>query len=338
MGFEIPIDVDFFGHPKTLKLITILDRAEADVYPLRLWRWAASYARDGRLPGDVRQIEAAIGWRGKPGRLHSALVEAEFIESDGFTLHDWMNGVGRAIAIYEEKKRKQREKRLAHSGILPEECQKNSPYPGRPTLDVPSVKPGIPEPAVAAAPVPAPSASPIPDSPETDKPFGGGGLSNDDLQAVFQAALKNGNPPKEPTPQDDVIRQLLQLVPKLKSSSSLKIWRQVIEACRARFGAQAVMDWLMATDVNVGKSAYEMEKELIVLHKGNDVASKVKLKVQNEKRSEARRRVADKMLDFLRQHSPTCAGCKDCERDRTGLRELGFKPNEIPLPGKSVAS
>ncbi len=130
MGFEIPVDVDYFAHPKTLKLIAVLDRAEADIYPLRLWRWAASYARDGRLPGDVRQIEAAIGWRGRSGRLHSALVEAEFIEKDGFTLHSWGDHIGRAIAIYEGKKRKQREKYERSSGILPEESRQNSPNPG----------------------------------------------------------------------------------------------------------------------------------------------------------------------------------------------------------------
>jgi hypothetical protein len=126
----MPVDVDYFNHPKTLRLMSILGRPEADVYPLRLWRWAVSYASDGQLPHDPRQIEVSIGWRGKPGRLYAALVEAGFIESDTFTLYSWMDHIGRAIAIYDEKKRKQRELYKIKVGILPEESRKNSPYPG----------------------------------------------------------------------------------------------------------------------------------------------------------------------------------------------------------------
>lgn len=163
MAFEIPVDVDYFAHPKTLDLIAILDRHEADVYPLRLWRWAASYAKDGLLPPNPGPlVERAIGWRGRPGRLFSALVRAGFIDeydlrtgavdptdgtstpparapappteaelrpNHGFKLHDWGRHIGRAIAIYEEKKRKQREKYHRSVGILPEENRTNSPYP-----------------------------------------------------------------------------------------------------------------------------------------------------------------------------------------------------------------
>lgn len=130
MGFEIPIDVDYFDHPKTMKLIGILRNQEADIYPLRLWRYAAKYARDGVIKGGSAEIESAVRWRGQPGRLSSALIQVGFVESDGRTIHDWKRGIGRAIFLYEEKKRKQREKYAEEHGILPEE-------PGRipPILD-----------------------------------------------------------------------------------------------------------------------------------------------------------------------------------------------------------
>ncbi len=86
---------------------------------------------------------------------------------------------------------------------------------------------------------------------------------------------------------------------------------------------------------NLGKSAYDMERELVVLYKGNDLASKVKLKAQTEKRSAARSQVADKMLAFLQDHSKTCPGCKSCERDRVGLKELGYPADRIPKPASA---
>jgi hypothetical protein len=126
MAFEIPIDIAYFNHPKTLHLIAILKKPEADVYPLRLWGWAASYARDGQLPSDSRVTEKGLRWKGVPGSLVAALVLAGFIEKDGTTIHDWNEHIGRAIRIYELKKQKQRDKYDREKGILPEESRKNS--------------------------------------------------------------------------------------------------------------------------------------------------------------------------------------------------------------------
>lgn len=109
MGFEIPIDVDFPNHPKSIQLIGILgDRA--DVYPLRLWMWCAKFAKNGIIKGGADQVEMACAWKGKPGKLHAALIESGFIEHDGFTVHDWQEHAGRKLEQYEKKKRNQREK------------------------------------------------------------------------------------------------------------------------------------------------------------------------------------------------------------------------------------
>ncbi len=127
MGFEMPVDVDYFDHPKTLHLVALVARPEADIYPLRLWKHCAKYAKRGVILGAGPAIEAAVGWRGTPGKLHKALIEVGFIESDGVTVHDWNQGIGRAVLIYERKKQKQRAKYAALHGILPEETRRIPP-------------------------------------------------------------------------------------------------------------------------------------------------------------------------------------------------------------------
>jgi hypothetical protein len=162
MGFEIPVDVDYFDHPKTKQLMADVG-AEADIYPLRLWKWAAAYCKRGDLGPDPRYIEHTMGWEGKGktrGRLLLALVRWGFLdlsmpekgliparEAEGMTreylnsgsflsnpgsyqIHDWMEHIGRAVCIYDAKKRKMREEYARKKGILPEETGKTSTYPG----------------------------------------------------------------------------------------------------------------------------------------------------------------------------------------------------------------
>lgn len=195
MAFEIPIDLDYFDHPKTLRLMEVLKRPEADVYPIRLWRWAAKYARAGVIPTDVSVMERGVRWKGKSGLLHAAMVEVGFIEKDGLTIHDWNQYVGRAIHIYEIKKRKQRERYDKREGILPEEFRKNdgrSPEEFRgnsgdipPTPDAPDA-PDAPE-GIASPPAEAPSAPPSPASPATGPSAEASGGA-DDLTELRQAA------------------------------------------------------------------------------------------------------------------------------------------------------
>ncbi len=120
MGFELPIDVDYWEHPKTLMLIGLIG-STADVYPPRLWRWCALYARNGFVAGGAPQVESAVKWKGQSGRLHSAMVESGFIERDGKTVHGWREHAGRFILAYERKKQKQRDKYAAQNGIIPAE-------------------------------------------------------------------------------------------------------------------------------------------------------------------------------------------------------------------------
>lgn len=107
MGFEIPVDLDYFSHPKTINLVTTLG-PEADIYPIRLWAWASKYAKDG-IVKNPKQIEVACGWKGEEGKCLKALIDCGFIEKDGTTIHDWEDHIGRAVSIYEARKERQRE-------------------------------------------------------------------------------------------------------------------------------------------------------------------------------------------------------------------------------------
>jgi len=167
MGFEIPIDVAYWDHRKTVDLMTRLKDKQGDIWPLRLWKWAATNARDGVIRVNPRTLEVALGWPGDrlhpPGRLFQALKCSGFVDvkpdsknSSTTTIHDWMEGIGRAIFLYECKKQRQREKysqkedfrnSAAESGIIP---------PIRETLDM---KPGIRNPGGDSTP-PRSEASP----------------------------------------------------------------------------------------------------------------------------------------------------------------------------------
>lgn len=128
MGFELPLDDGYSEHPKTLHLMNILGN-KADCYPIRMWCWATKYAKKGKITVTVDAFEAGLKWQGKRGQLHKALVRSGFIEKNGKTIHNWMDRTGRSIALYEAKKRKQREEYALRHGILPEESGKNDANP-----------------------------------------------------------------------------------------------------------------------------------------------------------------------------------------------------------------
>lgn len=91
------LDPDFFGHPKCIKLVSLLgDRAE--VYPIRLWCHAAKYhQKDGNFSGYSDQALAKIaGWDGAPTELLEPLVTTGFLDKTptGYLVHDWPDHEG----------------------------------------------------------------------------------------------------------------------------------------------------------------------------------------------------------------------------------------------------
>ena len=119
----MPVDVDYFDHPKTLRLVAALGNG-ADVLPLRIWKHCVLYAKDGRLQLD--EVEAIARWWGKRGELIRALVRFRLVDKDGdqVVVHDWMDWTGQDVAAYEVKKKTAREYYRKKHGILPEAFQK----------------------------------------------------------------------------------------------------------------------------------------------------------------------------------------------------------------------
>lgn len=98
MNLDIRLSLDFFVHPKTVKL----QRAcgiEGVHCLLRLWCWAANYRPKGNLDGvDPEDIEIAVNWNGNDGEFVSALIKYGFLEQteNGYCLHDWLEHQGYA--------------------------------------------------------------------------------------------------------------------------------------------------------------------------------------------------------------------------------------------------
>lgn len=117
MGFEIGIDVDFPDHRKTRQLQARLQDPQADVYPLRLWLWAAKYARSGVIKGGPTELEGVVKWRGAPLKLARAMKACGFIDPKGWRIHGWENGIGRALLAYDLKKFRLREAYAKKHGL-----------------------------------------------------------------------------------------------------------------------------------------------------------------------------------------------------------------------------
>lgn len=91
MNNDIRLSVEFFDHPKTVKLQRRLG-VGAVICLQRLWIWTAQNRSNGVLSGiDCEDVEIAAKWDGEPGDFCQTLVDLRFIdEVDGvYTLHDW---------------------------------------------------------------------------------------------------------------------------------------------------------------------------------------------------------------------------------------------------------
>lgn len=85
---DIRVAIGLPRHVKTKKLIRLAGY-EGFYRLVTLWTYAAENHIDGVLPSED-EIELLVEWAGEPGKLVAALKEAGFLESDGRTLHDWV--------------------------------------------------------------------------------------------------------------------------------------------------------------------------------------------------------------------------------------------------------
>lgn len=97
MANSFNVDLDYFTHPKTQRLVGLLGKG-AEVLPLRLWAYCGKYHSEfGSMPDyGVKEIESVIGWEGNPGDAVAALLKVKYLEKNGeeFRVHDWVEYQG----------------------------------------------------------------------------------------------------------------------------------------------------------------------------------------------------------------------------------------------------
>jgi hypothetical protein len=126
---SINLDLDYFNHPKTQRLVGLLGRG-AEVLPIRLWTYCGKYhSEDGSLTGYTDQeIEAICGWWGPYGKMIAAMLECGnhlkskrgfiYRADEGLFVHDWKIHAGH-IEAYKRKAAIMVEARLKKVASLP---------------------------------------------------------------------------------------------------------------------------------------------------------------------------------------------------------------------------
>lgn len=99
---SLNIDLDFFEHPKTRRLVDRLGRG-AEAMLVRMWCYTARYySETGRLTGlPGPEIEAVCRWEGEKGKAVAAMVEIGWLDlvEGEYQVHDWQEHEGH-IARY----------------------------------------------------------------------------------------------------------------------------------------------------------------------------------------------------------------------------------------------
>jgi hypothetical protein len=97
MANSLNVDLDYFSHPKTLRLVGLLGGG-AEVLPIKLWAYCGKFhAEHGTLIGyGPSEIESAIGWRGTSGDAVAALLKVHYLDQidGGYAVHDWVEYQG----------------------------------------------------------------------------------------------------------------------------------------------------------------------------------------------------------------------------------------------------
>lgn len=106
------LDLDYFTHPKTLRLMSVLGGA-ASIYPVKLWCYVGRYHVDGKLPQYTEhELENIVGWDGEQGKLISELLRLKFLDqtSDGYKIHDWCDH-SRHLEVFKKRAKSAAKKR-----------------------------------------------------------------------------------------------------------------------------------------------------------------------------------------------------------------------------------
>lgn len=112
----LEIDEGYQDHRKTVHLCGLMMNPEAEVYPIRLWRWAVRSCPDGNLRTMTPYaVETILRYRLMDGKLYAAMVDAGFIDDlpDGTKqIHNWMKRTGGALRRMAKKAQDLQQRRL----------------------------------------------------------------------------------------------------------------------------------------------------------------------------------------------------------------------------------
>jgi hypothetical protein len=146
------LDLDYFDHRKTKRLVGLLGRG-AEVIPIKLWSYCGKFHADtGRLAGySEQEIESLAGWWGKSG----AMLQVEFMGRDeqGWFMVEFADHQGH-IAAFKAKGRAMAKARWAKADACSNAASmlQAMPYPTDPTDPIKRKKDSAPEQAVEFPP------------------------------------------------------------------------------------------------------------------------------------------------------------------------------------------
>jgi hypothetical protein len=134
------LDLDYFEHRKTVRLVGLLGRG-AEVLPIKLWRYCGKYhAEDGKLVGySPEEIEAQVGWWGKPGEAVAAFCDerVQYLQeiTGGFEVVGWLDHQGH-LKAFKERARNAANARWGNATgtapSMPQALDKQCPVPTKP--------------------------------------------------------------------------------------------------------------------------------------------------------------------------------------------------------------
>ncbi len=124
------IDLNFFQHPKTIRLEGELGGHRAPLIPIKLWAHVGKFhSEDGFLRGySPAAVAKAIGYdSSKAVQLVDALIHAGFItrKKDGFQVHDWHEHNGH-LTLFRERARNAAKARWNKSKAAPDSPKPDS--------------------------------------------------------------------------------------------------------------------------------------------------------------------------------------------------------------------
>ena len=114
MEIDIRLSVEFFDHPKTIKLQRRIG-LDGVMSLIKLWLWCRINRPSGILSGmDIEDIEIAAKWTGEHGTFVNEALTLGWLElnEDTYALHDWEDNNGWA-AKTEERSNAARLSRMA---------------------------------------------------------------------------------------------------------------------------------------------------------------------------------------------------------------------------------